>query len=137
KPNNQKEQLKESFLAEWPLEDVQSMTLEQYTNLNREGSFCYWLESKTQDIGSIWGGSAYKFGIYKRNNTDKEDSRDAYRTDGEYGWVAKYGDTAQGVFQNIRALIVRIIEAVQQDNLEAIDDIDLGPATKWKIAFLY
>ena len=132
-----KEELKKSFLDAWPHERVKKMTIDEYTNLNKDDSFCYWLESKTEVLGSIWGGSAYKFGIYKRNNTDKDDTRSAYKTDGDYGWAAKYGDTVDEAFQNIKGIIVDIIEAVQEDNLEAIDDFDLGPATKWKIAFLY
>ncbi|HKK46287.1 MAG TPA: hypothetical protein VJ964_12250, partial [Balneolaceae bacterium] len=137
KVGNNKEELKQSFLNTWPFERVKGMQLEEYTNLNREDSFCYWLESTTDKIGSIWGGSAYKFGIYKRNNTDKEDSRSGYRTDGEYGWVAKYGESPEEAFRRIRSMIADIIEAAQQDDLSKIDSIDLGDAVKWKIAFLY
>lgn len=129
--------LKQEFLNVWPLERVKSMELDEYTNLNKEDSFCYWLESKTQDLGSIWGGSAYKFGIYKRNNTDSEDSRSGYSTDGEYAWVSKYGNNVQEVFEEVRSLIVSVIELVQSNELQEIDSIDLGDALKWKIAFQY
>ena len=135
--NRELYELKEAFLKQWPLERVKSMSLFEYTNLNKEDSFCYWLESKTQELGSIWGGSAYKFGIYKRNNTEKKDSRSGYSTDGEYAWVAKYGDNAQEVFENVRKLIVSVIEWVQSNELQQIDSIDLGDAVKWKIAFHY
>ncbi|MBO6586773.1 MAG: AAA family ATPase [Gracilimonas sp.] len=137
KKNKELYELKQEFLKEWSLERVKSMELDEYTNLNKEDSFCYWLESKTQDLGSIWGGSAYKFGIYKRNNTDSEDSRSGYSTDGEYAWVSKYGDNAQEVFKEVRSLIVSVIEFVQSNELQEIDSIDLGDALKWKIAFQY
>lgn len=48
-------QLKETFLQEWPLSRIQNMSLGEYTNLDKT-SFCYWLEAKTHDLGSIWGG---------------------------------------------------------------------------------
>lgn len=129
--------LKKEFLEVWPFERVKEMAIDEYTNLNKTDSFCYWIESKTEKLGSIYGGSAYKFGIYKRNNTDSEDSRPGYQTDGEYAWVAKYGNSVEDVFNKVKQLIVQIIEAVHTNNLSAIDDIDLGDAVKWKIAFLY
>ena len=39
--------------------------LDKYTNLNKDDSFCYWLESRTYELGSFWGGSSYKFLIYR------------------------------------------------------------------------
>lgn len=59
------QKLLEDFLHTFPLNSLQGMTLEQYTNLNKDDSFCYWLESLTYELGSIWGGSSYKFGIYE------------------------------------------------------------------------
>lgn len=129
--------LKEEFLITWPLERVQNMTLEEYTNLNKLDSFCYWLESKTTELGSIWGGSAYKFGIYRRNNTNKDLSEGFRKTDGVYAWHGKYGNTKDEAFSMVKDHILNIIENVQSNNLATIDTIDLGIAYKWKIAFLY
>jgi 5-methylcytosine-specific restriction endonuclease McrBC GTP-binding regulatory subunit McrB len=55
--NENLHQLKASFIQEWPLDRIQNMTLEEYTNLNKT-SFCYWVEAVTTDLGSIWGGSS-------------------------------------------------------------------------------
>ena len=63
------------FLAAWPLERVREMTIEEYTNPNRDDAFIYWLESRLQTLGSIWGGSAFKFGVYCRENTDVKEAR--------------------------------------------------------------
>lgn len=63
-----KYRLYQDFLEQFPLESLEYMTLEKYTNLNRDDSFCYWLESKTETLGSIWGGSAYKFNILDRKS---------------------------------------------------------------------
>ena len=61
-------ELYQAFQQEFPLESLKDMPLEKYTNLNREDSFCYWIESRTQPLGSFWGGSSYKFLIYRYNN---------------------------------------------------------------------
>ncbi len=112
------------------------MRLEEYSNLDKSTSFCYWLESKTIELGGIGGGSAYKFGIYKRQ-WDKDDKREAYSTDGEYSWVKKYGNSRETAFEMVRELICRVAEYASDGKFKKIDDIDLGDAYKWKIAFLY
>lgn len=129
-------QLKETFLKEWPLNRIQNMVLEEYTNLEKT-SFCYWLEAKTTDLGSIWGGSAYKFGIYERRDIATPITVDSRVTDGEYAWFAKYGATKDQAFQTIKDTLISIITNAQNNTLENIDAIDLGDAYKWKIAFLY
>ena len=56
------------FLEAFPLETLPEMPLEKYTNLNRSDSFCYWVERRTQELGSVSNGPAYKFGIYRKSN---------------------------------------------------------------------
>jgi len=50
----------DEFLAKWPLEKLEQMTLEEYTNAGSKESFTYWIEAKLEKLGSIWGGSAFK-----------------------------------------------------------------------------
>lgn len=135
--NKELYELKQEFLNKWPLERVKAISLDEYTNLNKDDSFCYWVESKTRPLGSIQGGTSYKFGIYMRENTDTEDSRDAYLTDGKYSWIRKYGKTKEEAFESVKHLINQVVEAATDDKLEVIDGVDLGDAYKWKIAFLY
>lgn len=134
--NEEHYKLKEAFLQEWPLSRIKQLTLEEYTNLDKT-SFCYWLEAKTYNLGSFWGGSSYKFGIYKKRNLQTVVTKEQYQDDGEYAWSKKYGNTKDEVFQKIKNLIISVIENIQRDALEEIDSIDLGDAYKWKIAFLY
>jgi hypothetical protein len=131
------EELKQEFLKVWSEDKVKEMTLDQYTNLERENSFCYWLESKTTDLGSIWGGSAYKFGIYRRSDIEKEVDATNRVTDGEYAWFKKYGESKEEAFDTVKSIIIDIIKFSKQDRLDKIDTLDLGFAYKWKIAFLY
>lgn len=131
-------QIYQDFQAAFPKKHLVKMTLTQYTNLERQNSFCYWVESKTYDLGSIWGGSSYKFGIYEyRNKPNKNDSRIV--SNDKYAWYNKYDkQTADEAFAIVRSTIFKIAEHAGKGELEAIEKIDeLGDAYKWKIAFLY
>jgi len=138
KKNNNQElyDLKIAFLEEWSIERLKTMSLQEYTNLDKT-SFCYWLEALTSPLGSIWGGSAYKFGIFKRKDIESDNYNEKRKSDGVYAWYGKYGDNTETVFKKIKEIILEIVECVQNNNLEAIDNIDLGDSYKWKIAFLY
>jgi len=59
--------LREEFNQRFPKEKIVEMTLEEYVlgTENFRDSFCYWLEWKTRDLGSIKGGSSSKFGVWK------------------------------------------------------------------------
>ena len=130
--------LRDDFQQRWPFQAVENMTLEQYTGVKSKDTFTFWLESKTESLISIWGGSAYKFGIFKRAQNDVEKELKSGQTgDTEYGWYEKYGKTRNQAFEKIKNLILQIIENAQNKEFEKIDDIDLGNAIKWKIAFLY
>lgn len=129
--------LKEEFLRVWSLENLQEMTLEQYTNLNRENSFCYWLEQKTSNLGGIKGGSSYKFGIYKMSGLTPFKPKNHNKSDGEYAWFTKYGNTKEEAFDTIKNYIIQIAQYSNNNNLGSINEIDLGNAFKWKIAFMY
>lgn len=123
------------FQSKFPLEKIKNLKLEEYTNLNREDSFCYWLETKTESLGSIWGGSAYKFGIFKISGEIKPSNKAL--NDGVYAWYKKYGDARDEAYQSILSNIIKVAEAAQQKNFSLIDTIDLGISYKWKIAYLY
>jgi 5-methylcytosine-specific restriction endonuclease McrBC GTP-binding regulatory subunit McrB len=129
--------LKQEFLITWPIEKLEQMTLEEYTDLERENSFCYWLEHITRDLGSIVGGSSYKFGIYKRSGNSDVKEESNRNTDGEYAWFKKYGSNRDEAFNSVKNIIVTIAQFAKSNNLVAIDNIDLGNAYKWKIAFMY
>lgn len=126
-----------AFVSRWPLARVKKMKLAEYTSIADKGTFCYALEFLTDENGSIRGGSAYKFGIFKRQQSGKAIKARHLVTDGTYGWYRKYGTRRDAAFRQIRKQIVSIIEAAQAKEFEKIDAVDLGLAVKWKIAFLY
>ncbi len=132
------EEIWNNFLQRWPLEKLSQITLQEYTKSGGSDCFTFgWLEKSTENLGSIWGGSAFKFGVYSRKNqSDKADGAGkSYST--EYGWYSKYGNTPEQAFEKVRSIIVEIANAARSGNLDAIEEADLGTAVKWKIAFLY
>lgn len=125
------------FLQQFPIENLENMTLEEYSNLNRDNSFCYWLEAKTKELGSIWGGAAYKFGIFKFDRTPKDDNL-KYAHDENYSWSSRLGSTSEEAFTNVRKAIVKIANHARNAEWVEIEKMkELWPITTWKIAFLY
>lgn len=130
--NIERDKLYDSFIEKFPLEKLNSMTLKQYTDLKRKDSFCYWVETVTRSIGSIAGGSSLKFGIYEYN--EKPDNQNC---DEKYAWAKCFGSTREEAFETVKKDIVKVSEAADKGNFEEIDEVNLGHAYKWKIAFLY
>lgn len=132
-----RQRLWSDFLAAWPPDRVRQMTLDEYTNPDRDDAFIYWIESRLEDLGSIWGGSAFKFGIYYQANVKTKEAS-AGRVWGEkYAWLRKFGATEQEAFATIRTRLVEVLDAVRHGSIARIDEIDLAPVLKWKVAFLY
>jgi 5-methylcytosine-specific restriction endonuclease McrBC GTP-binding regulatory subunit McrB len=127
----------DKFLDDFPLQRLNDMTLDEYTGVGKKDTFSWWMESGLDKLGSIWGGSAFKFGIYERKDTEKEFKSAAYKSSDRYAWLAKYGNSPGEAFSNIKKMIVDVCKAAQAGDLNAIDKIDLGNAYKWKIAFQY
>ena len=128
--------LKEDFLKQWPIDRLKVMTIEEYTNLDKT-SFCYSLEHVTRYLGSIRGGSSYKFGIYRMGDSSGTQPANNRTNDGEYAWHTKYGITRDEAYVSVKSIIIKIANFSLNENFSEIEEIDLGDAFKWKIAFLY
>lgn len=133
----ERNQLWDRYLETWPLERLRTMTLSEYTTAGDVNCLVYWVEVVTEPLGSIWGGSAFKSGIYSRKDTSTVADGEGRKYSAEYAWYAKYGNEPNEVFENVRDLIISIAEASVREDWSKIDVIDLGDAYKWKIAFLY
>lgn len=125
------------FCSTWSVDKLKAIDLEQYTKAGDKDTFSYWIEGRLDKLGSIWGGSAFKFGIFSRKDkSEKEDGGGAAYSD-DYGWYSKYGPDEATAFQAVKNTVITIAEAAQRGDLEAIEAIDFGEAIKWKIAFHY
>lgn len=127
----------DAFLHRWPIEDLAQMTLSEYSSAGNKDCFTQWLESNTDDLGSIWGGSSFKFGVYSRKDTSFKPDGKGRRFGDTYAWLAKYGETAEHAFSKVREIIVSIAQAARLGDMQSVEVADLGTVTKWKIAFLY
>lgn len=128
--------LYQDFQEAFPINSLDKMQLEKYTNLNRDDSFCYWVEIRTHSLGSIGGGSSYKFGIYKY---EKKPNDTRITSDDEYAWYSRYkaADRHEAYKKTLNSVIA-IAQAAAKGDFDTIDkNKELGDAYKWKIAFLY
>ena len=133
---DQRYKLYHDFQEAFPLETLDQMPLEKYTNLNRNDSFCYWVEIRTISLGSIGGGSSYKFGIYKY---EKKPNDTRITSDDEYAWYKRLKATDRHeAYKKTLNSVIAIAQAAAKGDFDAIDkNKELGDAYKWKIAFLY
>ena len=136
-PIKERYELWDEFLDRFPLAKIKSMRLEEYSQVGSKDSFTWWIESGLDKLGSIWGGSSFKFGIYARKDKETEFKSKQFKGDDQYAWLAKYGDTAAEAFSAVKSLISTVAQAAHLGNLEAIDRVDLGAAYRWKIAYHY
>ena len=115
------------------------MTLDQYADTKNEDSFCYWIETLTYNLGSIWGGSSYKLGIFKYQQRKTKVWDERLTSDGIYAWHSEYNKpTSSEAFEVVKKAIITIATNAQSGNFEIINTItELGEEYKWKIAFLY
>lgn len=132
-------ELWDEFLRKWPINRLKQMTLQEYSTLKGqsegEPSFTRMLEFGTLSLGSIKGGSSFKFGIYQYERPPKKKS--GIVNDDKYAWYLKLGKTRDEAFDTIKNKILDVINFVRHGDLDAIEASSLGPALKWKIAFLY
>lgn len=126
-----------AFLQRWPLSALAQLTLAQYSTAGDADCLTHWLEHRTDALGSIRGGSAFKFGLFaRRANTAKTPNRDRSYS-ANYAWYGRLGTTPEQAFAQLHSQLLTIAHAAQQGDLETIEATELGHVVKWKLAFLY
>jgi predicted RNA-binding protein with PUA-like domain len=103
--------LREEFVRRFPKDKITELTLEDYAlGLNEDrNNFCYWLERKTRDLGSILGGSVAKFGVW-------------FGSDGQWHWVKRY-KSAENALSQIKTGLSTLISAVEESRFGELDGI--------------
>ena len=135
--NSELYQLWDEFLDSWPAERVKNMTLEEYTEAGNPDAFTHWVEFRTKSLATISGISSFIFGIYSRKDQSTKKNTKQHIYENQYAWRAAYGKSKEEAFKHIKAEILKIINAVQSNQLHQINEVDLITTVKWKIAFLY
>lgn len=128
----------DNFLSVWPASRLATMTLDDYSQAGSKDSFTYWIESRLDELGSIWGGSSFKFGVFSRKDTEGKQSDAKLSYSDTHGWYSSLGSTAQEAFEKVRGFVIQVADWAANGDLNAIESFEpLGEAFKWKIAFHY
>lgn len=134
---SERQKIWDDFLKLWPVEKVKTMTLPGYTALGTPDCFTTCLEHKTKRLGSIVGGNAFKFGIFRRKNAGITRSTGRYIFGDEYAWLKKLGVSPDAAFGTVKETVLRIIDAIRSRQPDDVENDVLWPGVSWKIAFLY
>ncbi len=128
----------DEFLRVWPRERLAAMTLDDYTRAGSKDSFTYWIESRLDGLGSIWGGSAFKFGIFSRKDAEEKRTDDKLSYSDTHGWYSSLGATAQQAFERVRQHVAQVAALAALGDIDGLEAFEhLGEAIKWKVAFHY
>lgn len=128
----------DEFLSVWPASRLATMTLDEYSLAGSKDTFTYWIESRLDELGSIWGGSSFKFGVFSRKDTEDKKSDAKLSYSDTHGWYSTYGSSAEEAFGRVRSYIVHLATLAAQGDVDSIEAFNhLGEAFKWKIAFHY
>ena len=117
------------ILKRFPLKRWPQMRLEDYAlgQPEVEDTYCYWLEFKSQWVGSIGGGSARKLIIYKRK--DRE------------GWFfPRLFSNEREAWDRLRSEFLQAFELADRGDWERIDELEtlaFGPLVKLKSLHVY
>ncbi|GJM21265.1 MAG: hypothetical protein DHS20C15_11800 [Planctomycetota bacterium] len=123
------------FAAKWPIERLREMSLDDYCH--GDESLSYDLERRFPMLGGIKGGSAFKFGIYERIQTEKREPDSAHIWGDTHGWYRRNGDTREAAWKTVHEALLATAEAAAEGRYEDIDAIEFGDAIKWKLALIY
>jgi 5-methylcytosine-specific restriction protein B len=106
-------ELRQEFTRRFPKERLSELTLETYAlgHPQSHDSFCYWLEFKTEPLGSIQGGSAAKFGIWF--GSKEQDWR--YNT--------KSYSSPEDALERIKQGLSLLVQAVEENRLSELDSL--------------
>lgn len=128
----------DEFLSAWPASRLATMTLDEYSLAGSKESFTYWIESRLDELGSIWGGSSFKFGVFSRKDSENKNSDAKLSYSETHGWYSSLGTSAEAAFEKVRRFVAQVAGWAATGDLEAIESFEhLGEAFKWKIAFHY
>ena len=130
-------ELWDDFLTEWPIERLKTMNLSEYSSVGSQDSLTIWLESRTSELGSIWGGSSFKFGIFNRRDKSVKESSKKYSYSEDYAWVKLLGETPAAAFEVVKQRIITIAEDAREGKFPDLNERKLWPLVELKLAFLY
>lgn len=120
----------DKFLSIFSEDKIRNLKINEYVldRNNPEGSFCYWVEVRLNELGNMHGSYALKFGLYLSKET-----RDFIPTK-KFGGDKKNKEKA---FDKIKQSLIDLLVAGKNDDIEKIKNNPLSVMFKGKILFLY
>ncbi|MDH1630142.1 hypothetical protein [Pseudomonas mosselii] len=106
--------LRDEFLTIWSRTRLASMTLDDHSQAGSKDSFTYWIESRLDELGSIWGGSSFKFGVLSRKDTEEKKSDAKLSYSETHGWYSSLGSTAEAAFIQVRCFVTHVADWAAQ-----------------------
>lgn len=125
------EPLRIKFVEDYPIEQIKELTLDEYVCGKKKAgdenykTFCYRIEFKLNELGSMKGGSSSKFGIFLSDKT------------GQHEFSSKYGTNEDEAFSNIKNAIVSLLIAAGREDFNTIEKNPLADIFKYKLLSTY
>lgn len=121
------EALRREFVERYPVSELANLTKETYAlGLdNYKDTFCYWLETRLQELGDIHGATAQKFGVYYGKK--KSDPVNKWR------WTSWTEEN----FDNVKTELIDLISSGSRLDFNAIALNRLSPMFRGKILATY
>ena len=118
-----------NFVQLFPKNEILNMQFDDYVVGKGGKSFCYWLETKLRDLGSIKGGSTAdrKFGLYY--NKEQQTYKTISKWDKEF--------KVNSAFLNIKQSISQLLIDGEKIDISAISNNPISPMFKSKILATY
>jgi len=128
----------DEFLSVWPASRLATMTLDEYSQAGSKDTFTYWIESGLDELGSIWGGSSFKFGVFSRKDTEDKKSDTKLSYSDIHGWYSSLGTTAEAAFEKVRGFVAQVADWAAKGDLDSIESFEhLGEAVNGREANVF
>ena len=130
KIGREQEILRTKFINDYNMLSIQKLSLEDYVIGINKNSFCNRLENELDDLGSIKGATAIKFGIYFGKLG--KDKTQKYRIA-----EGRYGTNLDIAFEKIKQEIMLLYIAGENKDIRAIELSNISPIVKSKLLSIY
>jgi hypothetical protein len=134
--NTRKAHLKEiqkEFVNYFTTEKIKKMTVEDYVlgleKPERGFNFCYGLETQLKGLGWMVGGTSKKFGFWF--------GKLKHEVNNKYRYTKQFGNSPKTALEVAKGLILDLLEAGKDKDLNRIDANKLSPMFKGKILSTY
>lgn len=121
-------ELRQEFLNKFPENKIGGLTLEEFAAGQGKGTFCYWIEFGTTELGDIRGATASKFGLWKSKDTR------------EWNFDKRFA-SVRDALKSLKQGIVELLDAAQKEDFAALDSsanpLHSKNLMRGKILYLY